>query len=949
MGLLLCGPGADAGFVLLLRSRSVGVIMLFSPKDSDPHGRRIPLRTGLPFTGAYDPLGKDKPFFPTLTKIFLIVGLGFLSWLATYTGLLELIEANAGHAVDMSIRIAMAFAVAMLMLMIIYLLDSLFSPISWWLRIVYVAGYVFLTLISVGFGFGFYWKYLEARSESTRSAESAVGQVQVALEGGQARLEQLEATFTTLTALSSRKAEEERTQGGTCPKSPPGDGPRRRLRDADAKNFAFAGEFVHGRAGAVNKDIGAINTEMVKLSAGDESTIDPATGTRNAFLKTLNKKLDLTITRFNALRTDPQLKQFRDQFSQRADQTVFDNGSGGTFVCPDPQLQLALKGVVKAIDGLPDLTRPSIAAVEGSEAIVEAFRRLTTTMAGALTFQLPPTPKELRELQQKAVRSIDGGQKADPTAGMHAGLGEHDFIPFFIAIFVDLCLLLVSINRPVNRMQKLMLSAHEARQAQVHQILSRVHTVHERGRSQRLDALHEAMFDWFGAQYVAVPLDVYPDTKAGPYGSEAQKEAYSKKVMEARYLATLLAALEAGGLVTQAPTMTQSRVRKKLDRFGSKFSDSTSFRVYRFLKGAWPAIVLDDMLGASAQLDTEARAYAAHQAEERRAQGPSLNFGGPMPAFGEGIRMQEPFVAPNDATQTEAPAATNSKQRARADRDIHVFADAAVRQPNEARADEPVRESNANADEEMRNGSSKINLYGWTNGNARNGRSYESQFGQPSVNGAAEPASPEPNGFVLVEEEKDVDRQTAKVADVEPRGGNEAGRNEASGEKGQGPAAGARGENFDMNFTGAGDSHSQATLPVPLEEPASESEDARNYAKRGNAEGFPGQQAELAQQVLPLSRPDVVEVDFEPADQPANHPAPQPQPYKPTAALNHSAMQQQGAQGGGQGEQNTQKPARASRKLGNVRQFKDDIVLPTEAVELDLKSIADRFNPNRRK
>ena len=105
-------------------------------------------------------LERLRAIFPSFKKIFLIVCLAGLSWFATYVGMLELIAANTGD-VSLAHKIAIGFAVATLMLMILYILDALFSPISWWLRVLYIFGYVLLTLISVGFGFGFYWKVLE--------------------------------------------------------------------------------------------------------------------------------------------------------------------------------------------------------------------------------------------------------------------------------------------------------------------------------------------------------------------------------------------------------------------------------------------------------------------------------------------------------------------------------------------------------------------------------------------------------------------------------------------------------------------------------------------------------------------------------------------------------------------------------------------------------------------
>ena len=100
-----------------------------------------------------------------IKKVVLIAGLGILSWVATYVGMLELIESNMG---DLPIvhKAIVGFSVAMLMTMIIWLLDQMFAPVGFFTKLCYVAGYVFLTLISVGFGFGFYWKVLESRSGS---------------------------------------------------------------------------------------------------------------------------------------------------------------------------------------------------------------------------------------------------------------------------------------------------------------------------------------------------------------------------------------------------------------------------------------------------------------------------------------------------------------------------------------------------------------------------------------------------------------------------------------------------------------------------------------------------------------------------------------------------------------------------------------------------------------
>lgn len=545
--------------------------------------------------------GEQKPkagmsaFMGWSIKAALIFGLASLSWLATYTGMLELIRANAGtQELGFGMLLAIGFAVAMLMLMIIYILDQLFTDMTWWLRSLFVGGYIFLTLISVGFGFGFYWKFLEARSEATRSAESAVTTVQGALQTGQSRLEQLAETLTALTVLSSNKAIQEREKGNTCPNSRPGDGPRRRLRDADAASFNVAAQFIGSRVGKVKNDIAGLTADLKLVTSGatkdpktGRSIIDPKTGTRNGFLRDMSRRMNLTITRFNSLRSDPQLKQHRDAFAERANKTVFPNGRGGTFRCPDPHLQSALLGAVRAIDSLPVIKTPKVAAVEGSEAIIEAFRRLTTSFMGALTFRLPPSPDELRDLQRIAVQKAGKTSKeATAVLEMTPGLGHRDYIPLFVAIFVDFCLLLVSINRPIYRFRELNNLVAQARAETLRGLLLDYYHVSHGEQEKQFEQLQHVIFDFGGDYYAAVPLN-----------SEDK---------DARYLATLFAALEGKGVVKRGLFVINVFglgnyfIRAKLRAQNSRFAHENLFRLYRFHDGAWSEMVRNVSLEAAA-------------------------------------------------------------------------------------------------------------------------------------------------------------------------------------------------------------------------------------------------------------------------------------------------------------------------------------------------------------
>ena len=57
--------------------------------------------------------------------------------------------------------------------------------------------------------------------------------------------------------------------------------------------------------------------------------VRPKTGTRNEFMRALGRKLDLTVTGFNAFRTDPQLRQIRSDLADRAERTTFGDGKNG--------------------------------------------------------------------------------------------------------------------------------------------------------------------------------------------------------------------------------------------------------------------------------------------------------------------------------------------------------------------------------------------------------------------------------------------------------------------------------------------------------------------------------------------------------------------------------------------------------------------------------------------
>jgi hypothetical protein len=582
-------------------------------------------------------------------KRALVVGLGVLSWVATYVGMLELIEANMGE-LPIVHKLIIGFSVAMLMTMVVWLLDEMFKPNPFVTKAMYAFGYVFLSVISIGFGFGFYWKVLESRSEASRSAEGAVTQVQGSLVAASTRLDQLQTTLDQLTTVSTQKAKVENTSGTSCPNSKPGDGPRRKLREDDAARFSFAAEFVKGRATTVKTEMAGLDVDLLKITGDDKSIIDAKTGNRNAFMQSLGRKLDNTVTGFNAFRTDPQLKQIRLDLADRAEKTTFPDTQGKTYTCPDAQLQTALRGVVRAIDQLPELEKPKIAAVEGSEATIEAFRRLTTSFYGLLSFKLPPSADELRDLQKKAIQSVEAPSAAAKAASLlQPGLSKRDYVPLAIAVFVDLCLLLVSMGKSHDRLGGLLPKMRAAERGPVIQILSRFNDIHrDQQIRENFELFRHVVFDFHGDYYVAVPMDA--PRKLPPRDREELR-------LEAQLLSNLFASFEKEKIFTRvySPFLTSGVIRKRLARQGSKFANSDAFRMYRFKDGAWSDIILGAVMGAAKRVETQKAKQVVIDDELRRTQ-PVL----PLPSPVNEPTHEEPTQAPQWPSPRAPAAAPHS-------------------------------------------------------------------------------------------------------------------------------------------------------------------------------------------------------------------------------------------------------------------------------------------------
>ena len=246
---------------------------------------------------------------------------------------------------------------------------------------------------------------------------------------------------------------------------------------------------------------------------------------------------------------------------------------------------------------LPD-AGPEIVTVEGADATIEAFRRLTVTLMSLGQLKLPPTPDEIRSQQSRAMQSL-GAEKQ--VSEVEAGLGQRDYIPLAIALFVDLCLLLVSIPKPLSAAERTRRRRAMA-DGQIYRTLDDLYAIHDDPDARaKMEPLRHISFDYMGNDYVAVPL-IASREGAGSEHDGSARNLTEEDMQEAQFIINFFASQEQSGPFRRAAFPPQAAVRARLKKLGSKWAGIQSFRIYRFRKGAWSDFVMDMVVGADHEL-----------------------------------------------------------------------------------------------------------------------------------------------------------------------------------------------------------------------------------------------------------------------------------------------------------------------------------------------------------
>lgn len=408
----------------------------------------------------------------------MLIFLG-LSWTSTTLGLVGLISADRGEATITEYAIVGLLVLAATITMKL-MLDVLIASRGLFRGGLSLFGYVTLMLLSVGFGFAFYWELLEARRQSFDDARGAVSSASETLEESRAILVQLSTSLDALAADSADKAQIEETVGFTCEANiGPGPGPRREFRRAEAVRFAQAATLVGARIEDQETQINALSERLVALESAAEQGVE-GNEARDAAFAAINADFDRFEADFNAFLTVGPLPDLAQTFAADAaayrDPTFVRSGpgSGGAvseFVCTDAALARRLEQLSASINGLQPVSFGGVRVIEGAGATTEAFERLTIS-AGDLVFfwrdrergEADATRERVELERARRAAMADGDQEEarrlateilEATGGVNGptreGLQSRDMIPLFTAGIVDLMILVLTLLQGPDR------------------------------------------------------------------------------------------------------------------------------------------------------------------------------------------------------------------------------------------------------------------------------------------------------------------------------------------------------------------------------------------------------------------------------------------------------------------------------------------------------------------
>ncbi len=587
------------------------------------------------------------PIFASI-PVFCLIVFVTISFIGTYTGMLQVLQSGDNSFGILGIAGVFLFILATTVIMAYSVSEMFRSGRSFWPRMSLVLTYVVTLLISVSFGFAFYWTQLEARTQAVGDAERYLTVFDREITVADTQLAGTLATLTTLNTNFNALSAAERASGNQCGEvSGGGDGPRTRHL------AARAGE-INALVMALTPQIASVRTEagLVRASIEDVREIgaktarDVTPAQREEVFRAAAGAANKAGATLEALATSQSVQNHIGDLRTWAGEyanpslTRVEAGTGARFKCYNTTISSQLGGVAADLAALPVLPISELDSYAGAQATREALDRfwftLTAPFRGLVDGPETQTETEREEaVRRDAIREALGTRTDDASSeGLSStavkqlvegqqGLRRNDALPLGLAIVIDSLLFLSALwSQPTERFAAFSRMMRELR-GEKERPLALVGGAHSIQANPDFHFLRPYVFTHFDEVYLALPvsgeLTKEPATQilntlriAWQAGKIIKRASVSSATIE-RQLGAVGSPLIARLNETEAAAEAEEPYEEDREPIAAsplplQFPKSrANFVAYRFLPGAFEQMVLQamvpDMPGAEDEPD----------------------------------------------------------------------------------------------------------------------------------------------------------------------------------------------------------------------------------------------------------------------------------------------------------------------------------------------------------
>lgn len=578
---------------------------------------------------------KALPIFASIPVFSLAVFIT-ISFIGTYTGMLQVLKSGDNSFGILGVAGVFLFIFATTLIMAYSVSEVFRSGRSFWPRMSLVATYIVTLLISVSFGFAFYWTQLEARSQAVGDAERFLTVFDREITVADAQLAATLTTLTTLNANFTALSAAERASGNQCGEvSGGGDGPRTRHLAARAGEISALVMALSPQIESVRAEAESVRGQIDQvraLGAKTASQVTPAE--REQVFRSAAAAANKAGATLEALATSQSVKNYTADLRTWSGEyanpslTRVEAGTGNRFKCYNTTIASQLNGVASDLAALPVLPISELDAYAGAAATREALDRFWFTLTAPVRNVIdgPRTQTETERedaVRREAIRQVmvRQGEEA-PSEELSSrevkelvkaqqGLRRDDALPLGLAIVIDSLLFLSALwSQPGQKFAAFARMMRDLR-GEKERPLALVSGAKEIQSNEDLSFLRPYIFTMYDDVHIALPVRGRLAEEqssqilstlliAWQEGKIVKRTWVSSAAIERRLLSAgspLMRKQEAPEPEPEVDGYEEDRQPMAASPFPVKMPASkANFVAYRFMPGAFQQMVLQAMI-----------------------------------------------------------------------------------------------------------------------------------------------------------------------------------------------------------------------------------------------------------------------------------------------------------------------------------------------------------------